>query len=555
MLDRISHLPTFLLICGLPVYWIELYFLNTGRGQTSPLAWLAFAAVVVMILLKRKSDSHHLGDRHPFESESIIREKIKGAAPFSLLKTTQYFVGPGILLAGIIVAVGFWASFFPPHLSQETDFINYHIMLPRQHLIQGSFDFIRWTVADLFLIPLDYAVAPFSLATQLPNKWPFFIFFVGMVLMAMSLTWQFSRKNLLSVMLVLFALLGSHNIGIQTGIAMFDVMMCYLFLAALDSLLNQRWVLFAVEVAFYFWSKSFLPVQISLIIVCMVLIYYILRWFKITAVSWDFQNPVAQSWIIEFKRQGKTIFGIFLVSSCVMAGPFLAKTLAHAGTPLYPFAVGSLMINRSIDPDSNHWQSLLRNAEYMVHDVKDDYGHGRSPVHFLKHLWLVAVPEKDVNNAFDYPLGLIYLLVLGPFIRNVFLSLRKREFAVLPLFVIVFWAAWWMGSQQSRFLFNPLLIMIITVFSSVSKPSIVLRGCLLLALAINAISVVRAHQPDFGRRPMDVLKKRDLEIVRMNEAYFSAGRTDAVEMNFHTVGYAQFPVVLTKEEFPLTLAP
>ncbi|PIW64371.1 MAG: hypothetical protein COW13_00915, partial [Candidatus Omnitrophica bacterium CG12_big_fil_rev_8_21_14_0_65_50_5] len=403
-------LPTFLLICGLPVYWIELYFLNTGRGQTSFLAWLAFAALAAVILLKRPPDS---------------ADAISPQTFFNLLKerSTRYFVGLGILLAGIIVTVGLRASFFPPHLSQETDFINYHIMLPRQHLIQGSFDFIRWSVADLFLIPLDYAVAPFSLATQLPNKWPFFIFFIGLILMALSLTYQFSRKNALSVMLVLFAVLGSHNIGIQIGAAMFDLMMCYLFLAALDSLLNQRWVLFSVEAAFYFWSKSFLPVQIGLIIVCMVLIYYVLRWFKLTGVYWDFQNLVAQSWIVQLKRQGKMIAGIFLVSSCVIAGPFLVKTLAHAGTPLYPFAVGSL--NRPIDPVSGHWRSLLRNAEYMVHDVKDDYGHGRSPVDFLKHFWLIAVPEKDVNNAFDYPLGLVYLLVLGLFLRNVFLSLRK----------------------------------------------------------------------------------------------------------------------------------
>jgi len=52
-------------------------------------------------------------------------------------------------------------------------------------------------------------------------------------------------------------------------------------------------------------------------------------------------------------------------------------------------------------------------AEQADLAMKDAYGLKRSLPGFVKHFWLVAVPEQGVNNRFDYPLGLIYLLCLG----------------------------------------------------------------------------------------------------------------------------------------------
>ena len=36
-------------------------------------------------------------------------------------------------------------------------------------------------------------------------------------------------------MIITFCILGSHHFGIQMGTAMLDIIICYLFLAALDS--------------------------------------------------------------------------------------------------------------------------------------------------------------------------------------------------------------------------------------------------------------------------------------------------------------------------------
>ena len=36
----LSHLPTFFLTIGYPVYWLELYVFRLGQGRTTPLAWI-----------------------------------------------------------------------------------------------------------------------------------------------------------------------------------------------------------------------------------------------------------------------------------------------------------------------------------------------------------------------------------------------------------------------------------------------------------------------------------------------------------------------------------
>ena len=37
---------------------------------------------------------------------------------------------------------------------------------------------------------------------------------------------------------------------------------------------------------------------------------------------------------------------------------------------------------------------------------------GRRP---FNHLWLIAVPEEELNNKYDYPVGLVYLIASGLF--------------------------------------------------------------------------------------------------------------------------------------------
>ena len=101
---------------------------------------------------------------------------------------------------------------------------------------------------------------------------------------------------------------------------------------------------------------------------------------------------------------------IFIIASVVIALPHLLRSFYYSGSPLYPLGVGIFkpIVGHSIA----YKQALVFKAQGCL-SVKDAYGHGRSFLAFIKHFWLIAVPESGVNNAFDYPVGLIYLLVLA----------------------------------------------------------------------------------------------------------------------------------------------
>src|SRR5882672_6699659 len=86
-----------------------------------------------------------------------------------------------VCLALAILVTSFLAALLPPHLMQEVDALNYHYSLPRQHLIRGSFAHLRWSTADLWPLPLQFALSPYWFMTELPNKVPQFFFLAGLV--------------------------------------------------------------------------------------------------------------------------------------------------------------------------------------------------------------------------------------------------------------------------------------------------------------------------------------------------------------------------------------
>ena len=91
------HLPTWFLIIGLPVFWLELYAFKGGQGVSSPLAWILFAAV---FFLSSKSEF--------FELISDIRNYYRSSAYF-----TRLYLIIGLVLAGLILSIVAYASFLP----------------------------------------------------------------------------------------------------------------------------------------------------------------------------------------------------------------------------------------------------------------------------------------------------------------------------------------------------------------------------------------------------------------------------------------------------------
>jgi hypothetical protein len=205
---------------------------------------------------------------------------------------------------------------------------------------------------------------------------------------------------------------------------------------------------------------------------------------------------------------------VFLLASLAVAGPFMAKSLRSAQTPLYPLT-GVVLEPQGCDPGkvTGLIDRDKKSCDWKA--IKDGYGHGRSLTAWVKHFWLIAVPETGVNNAFDYPLGLTYLLFLVPFVVLSVTALGSRKVSVLAVFCGVYWLLWWMGSQQARFFFVPMVGMFVTVAAGIDKPSRILLSCIILALALTLVSVYRAHQPDFGRSAYQVLRDKDKALLAM----------------------------------------
>ncbi|MCA9408768.1 MAG: hypothetical protein H6755_07190 [Candidatus Omnitrophica bacterium] len=520
----ISHLPTMMLVIGYCVYWLELFIISPGKSHTSFLAAGLFIFLCVCILSINISKLKY------------IQNDIRNFLALEFLSKGIVVTGGVLSLAILIIACK--AALLPPHLMQEFDAINYHITIPKQHLLMGAFAHIPWSLADLYFLPVDYALAPYWLVTELPNKFPQFIFLLGLLAVVKGLLKELGRGDLLSKMLMVFAILGTHCIAIQMGLAMLDLVLCYLFLAALDSLLKGRIILCAIEFSFYFWSKSFAPIQIGLIMVLLFVGVYIFRrrgFRRIGLIANEHLNVGLQ---LQHQVNLKKGIAPFIIMSLLIGGPFVGKSLLYANTPLFPFYPGVVNFSKKIDQNSKAWISLKEKAEQAV-ATKDQYGSGRGVGEFLKHFWLLAVPEKGVNNRYDYPVGLVYLLCLLPFLRILFNSLKNNEILFLPLLVVLFWLTWWLGSHQSRFLFIPLILMYISVISQKKFQTIFFQLGIILSLSLVLLSVYRAHRGDFNKKAFEVIRSQDKQLLEMAKIYKGEG---IVILDDFDVAFANFPV-------------
>ncbi len=533
----LAHLPTFFFIIGYPVFWLELYVFKAKEGVTSSLAWILFILVTAIAFWRWLKEPKKEGTfyRNAFLSSTNSIQRL--------------FLFMGFLLGGIILTIVVLAALQPIHLMQESDCLQYHYTLPRQHLILGSFAHIPWAADDLFLLPVDFSLAPFWFATVLPNKLPQLIILFGLmgvlVRLACSLVRVLGPSQPWAPVLVLFAFLGSHGLGIQMGTGMLDLTAAYLFFAAWDSLQKGQWSLAAIEFTFFFWSKPFIPLQVIVVAALLVIIIFMARFLK--------YELTPQLHFLHWRRA----FTLFLVLSLFVGGPFIVKSIVYAATPLFPFSPGMLGSWSKIQAYPQAWESLQQACHSFMTAAIKSYGHGRDLGAFLKHVWFLAVPEKGVNNAFDYPLGLPYLLFIVPFIFFFVRDLFKRQVCLLSVLVILLWGSWWFGSQQARFLYIPvILIFLITIVrfnpNGFDKMSTTLLGCLVVALALHAVSVWGAHKADIGRPALTVLRDSDKKLLELNRTYLQ-NPSGYIEWLEHDVAYAQFPVKVTREKLPHTI--
>lgn len=339
---NVAHLPTLLLAIGYPIFWAEMYSGRARDGVSSPWAWILFIVFVLYILWREK---HAIVDqcrqcRVAFEAQD---------------RFTRIFLLTASLVGIFILGCVFCASLLPPHLIQESDVMNYHYSLPRQHLILGSFNWIRWSPFDLFLLPVDYALAPYWFVTVLPNKVPQFIFLIGLFGVLVNQAKYLQRGITIGFFLAGLLLLGSHGHGIQMGTAMLDMVNCYLFLAAIDSFFRREKWLFILEFSFYLWSKPFVPFQVFVACLLLGAIFFVLRRLGYKKIFIDFQRE----WTSKEIRDGLVFLrgclpGL-LTMTVVVAAPFLIKSFIYTGTPFYPLAFNLFKINHALE-SSVSWE-------------------------------------------------------------------------------------------------------------------------------------------------------------------------------------------------------
>ena len=514
----LSHLPTWFFIVGYPLFWIELAAHSAPDGVTSIVPWL-----LLIILAVWSSQGAKQSGKFFLKPEGILW-------PIASL---------GVLLIGTIVIV---ASLKPIHLLQEFDCLQYHYTLPRQHLILGSFAHIPWAADDLFLLPMDFALAPFWFATSLPNKIPQLFILFGLCAVAVRLTVALAgARRPWAGPLVVLAILGTHGLGIQFGTAMLDLGIAYLFLASLDSLRQGQWLLAGVEFAFFFWSKPLMPLEVISLLVIGGTVLVLGRqagWKSVDTFN-------VSAWPKAFR--------VFLIASLVVGGPFILKSMEYAATPFFPVAPGLMGTGSLIQSHPKAWESLQHASQTWMIASKDSYGHGRGMVAFIRHWWLVAVPEKGVNNAFDYPLGLTYLLLIGPFFINLIRDTQRRLFSPLSVFAVMIWGLWWFGPQQTRFLYIPVILIFIVTIARLERVSRVLLACIAVSLMLEAVSLWGAHKADLKRWGRDDLRTADQQLVMLSNRYISHALTSYVDWPTHDVAYAQFPVMVHQESLPHTV--
>ena len=525
----LSHLPTWFFIIGYPLFWLQLYTHSANYGVTSSVGWVLFGGVALLCL------SVAVGGGQNYFKRLIVFWS-------SLERIEKFFWSAGFAISLFIIGIVVLASLKPIHLIQESDCLRYHYALPRQHLILGSFAHIPWAADDLFLLPMDFALAPFWFATALPNKIPQLIIFLGLISMAVRLTSALAtERRPWAGPLAALVILGTHGFGIQMGTGMLDLAIVYLFLASLDSLRLGNWFLAGVEFTFFFWSKPLMPLEVLITIGV---------WAFCLALARRSHWQIIDTFIL---KHGGRALGLFIALSVVVAGPFIVKSIYYAATPFFPLAPGFMgtWANIKIHPQS--WHSLQQASQLWMEGTKNSYGHGRDLLSFVKHWWLLGVPEKGVNNSFDYPLGLPYLLLIGPFLFFLIKDIVQRKFSPLSVLAAVIWALWWFTAQQSRFLYVPLLIVFMVTIARLEKISRGLFLCLLISLCLEALSLWGAHKSDMGRWGVDDLRSQDKQLLELNHRYLEHSLPNYIDWPSHDVAYAQFPVMVRKENLPHTI--
>lgn len=458
MMAALTYWPTVLWLFGYLEFWLQL-------GPWRP--WLGISVgaavfVAVISVLRHRSDLRA-------DSRRLGREWLGAPLLFKLC----------FVFSVLILTIGLIESRHPPHLIQEGDTMVYHVSIPRQHLLARASGHLPWSVADLFPMPLQWGFAPAWLMNDTLNKGPqaatalwLLVLMIGLGRRATgegAAGWQGWVPGL--------ALMSSHGVAIQLGTAMMDIPILYCAVAAWHAHRTGRTGWAALHLALFATAKSFSPPQTALILAIAAVVMLSSRSSSVRRIFENTARPAL----------------IFLAFFLTLMARSAVVSYQVAGTPLFPFFT---CMDAGVPGCEGDAGTNIRDSAHQHMGTRDAYGNGRGVVAFVKHLWRVAVPTQGVNNEFDYPLGLPWLL--GTFMLVVSLILGFREKRVTPesAIALAFWAVWWAGSHQSRWLYPMIAFAWLGTIrlQRMIQPRLLL-GALVVSAAFSLISQVRSLRP------------------------------------------------------------
>jgi hypothetical protein len=139
-----------------------------------------------------------------------------------------------------------------------------------------------------------------------------------------------------------------------------------------------------------------------------------------------------------------------------------------------------------------------------------------------------------------------FLLLLGPFLWRIVRDLRAGRHGLASSTIIVWWAVWWIGSQQSRWLYIPLVLLFIVSFSD--EDILTSRGVwlgLILSVVLTSLSVFRANKMDFWKTRWETLRPQDQFLILSKDTIDEAGPTAIQDKE---AAYATYEVAVTKPD-------
>ena len=291
------------------------------------------------------------------------------------------------------------------------------------------------------------------------------------------------------------ALFSTHGVMVQLGMAMLDLTSLYLLLAAWHAAVHRRVFWCAAHIALYAATKAFYPAQAAILVVA-VLGYMVI--FERGAL-------IANRRKLEYGAALATMLFFVIMARSIVVG------IERAGTPIFPFFTCVFSVTNCQGAAGESMRTIAA-AQFGTIDA---YGLGRGAGAIISHLWRISVPAVgSVNNVYDYPLGLTWVLLLVLLAASAPVWVKAKRIPPELMLAAVLWLLWWVTSQQSRWLYPFIAFgLLATVQLQLRANCRLLVAVLAGAACISLLSQARAISTDMGALAGSIQAQQEASII------------------------------------------